>query len=92
MADCCGDGQSHFAQQVMNLALRKYKSLPKKGKPKRGEEWTPLAAVLSCEGRHTYMCSSLVTLCKHMISIDFVDDPVPGNQLLTAHGLIPSIS
>ena len=45
-----GDSDSHFAQMVMEMSLRKYNALPKKGKPKKGEEWTPLAAVLSCEG------------------------------------------
>ena len=46
----CGDMTNEFARQVMELSLRKYKSLPKKGKPQRGQEWTPLATVLSCEG------------------------------------------
>ena len=51
------DKQSEFAQLVMELSLRKYRELPKKGKPKKGEEWTPLATILSCEGILCVSCS-----------------------------------
>ena len=44
------DGEAEFARLVMDLSLRKYVALPKKGKPKRGEEWTPLATILCCQG------------------------------------------
>ena len=45
-----GERDNSFAQKVIEMSLRKYNALPKKGKPKKGEEWTPLAAILSCEG------------------------------------------
>lgn len=35
-----------FPKTVMELSLRKYQQLPKKGKPKKNEEWTPLATIV----------------------------------------------
>lgn len=42
--------EGEFAHLVMNLSLRKYSTLPRKGKPKKGEEWTPLATILCHQG------------------------------------------
>jgi hypothetical protein len=50
MAIAGGGDEAEFAHLVMDLSLRKYSALPKKGKPKRGEEWTPLATILCHQG------------------------------------------
>ena len=34
----------------MEMCLSKYSDMPKKGKPKSGEEWTPLSAVVCHDG------------------------------------------
>ena len=68
-----GSSGSDFALQVMELSLKKYSSLPKRGKPKKGEEWTPLATILSCEG-----INMKVFVC---------DDPLPTyNVVITVRG------
>ena len=56
MESASGGDEAEFAHLVMNLSLRKYSTLPKKGKPKRGEEWTPLATILCHQG--TSLCMS----------------------------------
>ena len=55
------DGEAEFARLVMDLSLRKYGTLPKKGKPKRGEEWTPLATILCRQG--TLLFLNDITVC-----------------------------
>ena len=45
-----GGDEAEFSRLVMDVSLRKYSALPKKGKPKEEEEWTPLATILCCEG------------------------------------------
>ena len=50
MANASDGDEAEFAHQIMDLSLRKYSALPKKGKPKRGEEWTPLATILCRQG------------------------------------------
>ena len=50
MASVGGGDEAKFAHLIMELSLRKYRALPKKGKPKRGEEWTPLATILCHQG------------------------------------------
>ena len=50
MASASGDDEGEFAHLVMDLSLRKYSALPRKGKPKKGEEWTPLATILCHQG------------------------------------------
>lgn len=39
-----------FHKKIAELSLRKYKELPRKGKPRGDKEWTPLAAVVCSEG------------------------------------------
>ena len=50
MASSDWEGVANFSEAVAAVSFRKYKELPKKGKPKRGEEWTPLATVVCSEG------------------------------------------
>ena len=50
-----GGNESGFARLVMDLSLRTYSRLPRKGKPKEGEEWTPLATILCCEGIYVHL-------------------------------------
>ena len=38
-----------FHRDVVSYSLRKYKELPKQGKPNKNE-WTPLSTVLCSEG------------------------------------------
>ena len=37
-------------EQVAELSVQKYMQLPMRGKPQEDAEWTPLAAVVVCEG------------------------------------------
>ena len=37
-------------EQVVELSVQKYMQLPRRGKPQEDAEWTPLAAVVVCEG------------------------------------------
>lgn len=37
-------------EQVAELSVQKYMQLPRRGKPQGDAEWTPLAAVVVCEG------------------------------------------
>ncbi len=39
-----------FYLKVAEASLRKYGELPKKGKPQRSQEWTPLATIVCAEG------------------------------------------
>lgn len=40
----------NFSELVAEASLQQYRELPKKGKPKRSKEWTPLATVMCSEG------------------------------------------
>jgi tRNA-specific adenosine deaminase 1 len=40
----------YFHREVVTASLRKYRELPKRGKPKRDEEWTPLSTILCSQG------------------------------------------
>ena len=39
-----------FHERIVAVSLKKYSELPKKGKPKTPEEWTPLSTFVQCEG------------------------------------------
>ena len=43
-----------FHQKIAEVSLRKYRELPKKGKPKKDEEWSPLATVVSATGTYVH--------------------------------------
>ncbi len=45
-----GSSSERFYYRVAEVSLEKYRELPKKGKPMRKEEWTPLAAVVCAKG------------------------------------------
>lgn len=40
--------QAHLADKIANLCYEHFESLPKKGKPVPGKEWTILAAIVQC--------------------------------------------
>ena len=63
----------NFPELVLETSLRKYRELPKRGKPKRDEEWTPLATVLCSEGMFTcsFKVGSLV-LCVSNINFPVI--------------------
>lgn len=55
---------SKFADEVAQLCLAKYNTLPKKGKPVVGEEWTLLSALVSeLEGKFSVVAMATGTKC-----------------------------
>ena len=43
-----------FHKEVVEASLRKYKELPKRGKPDRKKEWSPLSTFLCAKGIYIY--------------------------------------
>ena len=39
-----------FADKIASLCYKRYKQLPKKGKPQKGKEWTVLAGIIMTSG------------------------------------------
>lgn len=49
-----------FYRRIAEVSLKKYRELPKKGKPVKEQEWTPLATVVRAEGMDGYITGRLV--------------------------------
>lgn len=64
-----------FANQIAKECLEHYSSLPKKGKPIAGQEWTLLSAiVLSLDGKLTVVAMATGTKCLGCNGMSLVGD------------------